>query len=208
MNHSGRFKKTRGKRHRKERRTRRGGMKRARSSQSRGRTSPPKYQGVPAVPMGIPVQQNPQEQMPPMGIPLGRGVSRRRHLKKRRRSRKMRGGGMEDLMGTHNFIPSPEREDLLDTPFTLVLSNISNLTWPSIGYVIGGQLTILDTNYNVRIKYFTKKDTITISNEEGTDNDINKLSSSIDMRNLNNTITQLIKDNLMRCYFRYDSRIP
>lgn len=96
MNHSRRARNRRTKRvrrMRKERRTRRAGMKRARSPQNQGRTSPSKYQGVP-IPMGIPIEQNTQEQMPPMGIPLGRGVSRRRHLKKRRSSRQIRGGAL------------------------------------------------------------------------------------------------------------------
>lgn len=151
MNHSGRVKRTRSRRPRKERRTkrtrvritRRGrGLKRGRSPQNQGRTSPPKYQGVP-IPMGIPVQQVPQEQMPPMGIPLGRGVSRRRHLKKRRRSRQMRGGGIKELMGFHslgelNFTIEDETY-----PTTLYILDVKELTNKS-GYTITSKLVFHD----------------------------------------------------------------
>ena len=70
---------------RRNRITRRGGMKRSRSPEHT-QHPPPKYQGV-TVPVGIPVQQTPGEPPPPMGVPLGRGL-RNSLIRRKRKSQK------------------------------------------------------------------------------------------------------------------------
>ena len=190
MNHSGRARRTRKTRDSRRRTRRTGGMKRGRSPQREGRTPPPKYLGVPpAVPMGIPVKQNPQEQMPPMGIPLGRGVSRRRPLKKRRRSRKMRGGSINELKGVH--IIESIILDIQSANYHRKNRNLIELS--------GTITTSNSTDYNVEIahqiiKRHGDEDLFFITGKDGAKIDKNSIPD-IDIT-VFNKITQFIKNKL------------